>query len=384
MVNHSSKMQNRITPKFKGTLRKIQLVSNNIWFGPIPDPQDEIEQRLTIMADGRVWISRYRLNFELIEKRSFSISSEAVNKIMKRVSGFFKNREPDDLVTDIGSWELSLTNTSGKAFKFRGSLCCFPCSEFGEMSDLIRAELVRNDLFVFDGNPDCVTRIEIDYHRRSNTTPIDSYRTERLTIDRASQTLEHIRELGSDCKITSTYYMPEEITDLLDDIWIDGLSEIEEDPPDALDDPDESKEYTLIIFTKHGEKRTVSGTFDKNGLPVGWEDFIENIYEYVSSYGYCELFDKSIYGKSKRRKSDLIFCNVTFEDGGKTYCYLADSDDYCEGDLVIVPAGHDNHEAVVIIESIEYHQAEDAPFPVEKTKHILRKYEDDDEYLILR
>ena len=75
----------------------------------------------------------------------------------------------------------------------------------------------------------------------------------------------------------------------------------------------------------------------------------------------------------------MIFCNVTFEDGGQTYSYIADSDDYCEGDLVIVPAGQDNHEAVVIIESIEYHQVEDAPFPIEKTKHILRKYEDDDE-----
>jgi hypothetical protein len=69
---------------------------------------------------------------------------------------------------------------------------------------------------------------------------------------------------------------------------------------------------------------------------------------------------------------------VEFEDGGRTYCYLADSDDFCEGDLVVVPAGPDNHEAVVRIESIEYHSSESAPFPVEKIKHIQRKYEENE------
>ncbi len=50
-----------------------------------------------------------------------------------------------------------------------------------------------------------------------------------------------------------------------------------------------------------------------------------------------------------------------------------------EGDLVVVPAGPDNHEAVVRIETIEYHSEDEAPFPVDKTKHILRKYEEDDD-----
>lgn len=66
---------------------------------------------------------------------------------------------------------------------------------------------------------------------------------------------------------------------------------------------------------------------------------------------------------------------VEFEDGGQTYSYLADTDDYEVDDLVVVPAGYDNRETVVRIVSIEYRQPEDAPFPLEKTKHILRKYE---------
>lgn len=70
---------------------------------------------------------------------------------------------------------------------------------------------------------------------------------------------------------------------------------------------------------------------------------------------------------------------MQFEPDGCTYCYLADSDDYDEGDLVVVPAGKANREAVVKIKSVEYHGAENAPYPIEKTKHILRKYEKESE-----
>lgn len=55
---------------------------------------------------------------------------------------------------------------------------------------------------------------------------------------------------------------------------------------------------------------------------------------------------------------------VEFEDGGQTYSYLADTDDYEADDLVVVPAGYDNRETVVRIVSIEYRQPEDAPFPL--------------------
>lgn len=81
---------------FEGTLRKIQLISNNICYGPCPESEDEIEQHLTITADGRVWFSRYRFGNpgsyrELIEKLTFSISPEAVEKIMGAVTDYFGN-----------------------------------------------------------------------------------------------------------------------------------------------------------------------------------------------------------------------------------------------------------------------------------------------------
>lgn len=378
---------------FEGTLQKIQLTSNNICYGPCPEPEDEIEQHLTITSDGRVWLSRCRFGVmgdehELIEKLSFSISTEAVNEIMTAISSYFSDEYDINFVTDVGSWDLTLTNTDGQTYKITGPLIYDLYTPSGGLSDLIRSKLGRNDLFVFDGNPDAITRIEIKYHRNTKIKPRVQEGTtleyvtwdynELLTIDRDSETLEHIREIGTGCKVTNSYYVQEGITRFMDDIDIDAFSEIEGNPPDVVEDPLESKDYTITVFTKHGDTHIVTGTFDKKGLPADWPDFINNVYEFMAFYGLGELFDERVYGKAKRRQSDFIFCNVEFEDGGRTYCYLADSDDFCEGDLVVVPAGPDNHEAVVRIESIEYHSSESAPFPVEKIKHIQRKYEENE------
>lgn len=373
---------------FEGTLQKIQLRSNKICFLP-PEPNDEIKQHLTITADGRVWLSRYRFGtvgneHGLIEKLNFSISPKATDSIMKAVSGYFGNEYPIHLASDVGSWDLTLTNTNGQFYRKIGPLWGDLQTENGGLSDLIRSELERNDLFVFDGNPNYVTKVEIRYHRNTKIKP-DVIRpktareySELLILDRSSETLEHVREIGIGCKIRNIYSIKEDIDDLLNGLGTNVFSEIEGNPPDAIDDPLETKDYTIAIHTKHGGERTVSGTFDRNGLPTDWSKFINTVYDFMTSYGIGELFDERVYGKPKRRQSDCIFCNVKFEDGGRTYCYLADSDEYSEGDLVVVPTGADNREAVVRIESIEYHPAEEAPFPLEKTKRILRKYTKED------
>ena len=45
---------------------------------------------------------------------------------------------------------------------------------------------------------------------------------------------------------------------------------------------------------------------------------------------------------------------------------------------MLVPAGKDNHEAVVEVVNIEYFCEENVPLPIEKTKRIIRKCTDED------
>jgi len=71
--------ENGISPYiFRGSAQKIQITSNNIGYGPCPMPDDEVEQRLTITADGCVWFSGYNFDkgfgkYEKERTRNFSI-----------------------------------------------------------------------------------------------------------------------------------------------------------------------------------------------------------------------------------------------------------------------------------------------------------------------
>lgn len=376
---------------FEGKLQKIQLRTNILQLGFIPYKGREIEQRLTITADGKVWFSRYGYGesakkYDLIEKTNYTISKSATDSIFMAISSYFCKNHNTFVVKDAGIWDLTLTNTEGRTFKFIGCLPVQTQNDLTELSDIIRTNLECQDVFAFDDNPNFVTRIEISYHRRtkvnfSNDPDIIDYiiweYDENFTIDLFSGTLKLIRKINPEYCITNTYSMPNVIQNIFNDISLNIFSEIEENPPDAVDNPLSFREYAITIFTKYGEVRHITGSFDKNGLPADWCKFIENIYDLIAFYGIGEIFDAKIYNKAKRRKSDIIYCNVSFEEFGKTYCYIADSDDYCIGDFVIVPAGVDNHEALVRIESIDYYSADKVPYPLEKTKHILRKYIED-------
>ena len=49
-------------------------------------------------------------------------------------------------------------------------------------------------------------------------------------------------------------------------------------------------------------------------------------FDFIRFYGLGEILDSSVYGKAKRRKSEYIFCSVTFDEGYKSYYYLTNDD----------------------------------------------------------
>lgn len=231
---------------FQGTLKKMRIVSNNICYGPMPDSDDEVEQHLTINDEGRVWFSGYNFGhggerYEKARSKNFKIEKIATDRLLGAIAAYFGNEYDEIIATDIGNWEMELTNTEGTVYKFRGSLCADFDYEGIDLSDLVRDTVGMDDLYAFDGNS----------------------------------------------------------------------------KPDVINRP-------------------------------------------------------------KRRKSEYIFCSVTFDDGYKSYYYLTDDDSIKVGDFVLVPAGKDNHEAVVEVVNIEYFSEENVPLPIEKTKRIIRKCIDED------
>lgn len=251
--------------------------------------------------------------------------------------------------------------------------------------------LAMPDLFVFDGNckPDKVDKITINYHRVTkikrplvNSNTLETFcwdYTEQLVIDRKTETLELTQHIGSGCVISHKYYVQEGVPSFLDELDSDRLFEdMTGNGPDVVTDPNETKDYEIIVEFDKRPQFVIRGTFDKNGLPEDWPELAEGIYGFICCYGLGEILAPSIYLKAKRKVGDYIVCSVEFDEGSKSYYYLAEDDTLAIGDLVLVPVGKDRHTAIVEIVKIEYFPVDKLPFPLNKIKRITRKCSDED------
>lgn len=140
-------------------LRKFTLISNNICYGPCPDPSDEIEQRLTVTANGRVWFTGYvfgeNLGKHTVGRKAYSnIGAASAQKLLDLLEQYFSDDQPIAMATDVGSWVLHL---HGKAVKiYRGSLCEDLVIGNIPLSRYMRSVIPIEGLLAFDGIPDCV------------------------------------------------------------------------------------------------------------------------------------------------------------------------------------------------------------------------------------
>lgn len=237
---------------------------------------------------------------------------------------------------------------------------------------------------------DQVERITIQFHRIlkiHREQPIDAlpnpmtwdYR-EKLSLDRISGILEQVQTIGEACVVTHQYYVPEDIANLLDRLDIPRLLEpLPECPDDLIGNPGDRRLYKIEIIFQHHPPYTLLGYFDRYGLPSYWPEFMEDIWDFIRFYGSGEIISPSLYGAARRRKSDYIFCSVEFVEYGNTYYYLTTDDTIRPGDRVLVPVGKMNAEKAATVTEVEYFQADQAPFPLERTKSILRKLEPSEE-----
>nr|APO26794.1 Sig70_famx3: RNA polymerase sigma-70 factor, TIGR02954 [uncultured bacterium] len=98
----------------------------------------------------------------------------------------------------------------------------------------------------------------------------------------------------------------------------------------------------------------------------------------MQEFSFGEMIFPEVYEKRRRKKGELIYCSVVFDNGLKTYYYRTEDDSLDAGDDVVVPAGSDNHLSIAKIVKVEYFAPADVPFPIEKTKVILRRCTEDD------
>ena len=193
---------------------------------------------------------------------------------------------------------------------------------------------------------------------------------DHLVIDRETETIEDVLQLAEKCDVTRKYHVAEGVSSFLDDLDIESLfTEFNESDEDVLPSPEETALYEVKVEFHRREPRIISGT-----LPTDWPEFIEDLYRFISFYGFGEMFDKKQYARTYRKKNDYIFLSVKFGDYGKSYYYLTNDDTIQVGDQVEVPVGTDGTERIVRVSKKEYFSEDKLPMSLDKVKSIIGRF----------
>ena len=81
---------------------------------------------------------------------------------------------------------------------------------------------------------------------------------------------------------------------------------------------------------------------------------------------------KALY-LTEKSKAVHTYCEVAFDDSGRTYYYRTRNPELRVGDTVYVPFGYKAPKRIGVIVSMENFEGHDVPFPLERTKHIIGK-----------
>ena len=373
---------------FHGNVKKVKIHSNNMGYGFLPREGTEVEQHLTITDDGRVWLTRYAISEDLnfakltkTEQRQFKISSDKAKFLLDKYTKYFRDAYEISFATDVGSFEMQITDDEGKTAYFIGPLICEFEVDGYDLSQLTRDTVEDQTLFVFDNNEfERIERITIDHEHKKKIVAADGQvvtwnPTNHIVIDRKTDTIEYTYKIGTECDVTRKYHVAQGVSNFLDELEYQNLFvEFEEKELDAIIPEDDEATYTATVDFLRGPSRIVAGRYDKQGLPIDWPEFIEDLYDFMSFYGFGEMFDEKQYGRTYRKTNDYIFLSVRFGEYGKTYYYLTEDDTIQVGDQVVVPVGSEGKERIVEVAKKEYYSSDSVPMPIEKVKSIVGKF----------
>lgn len=142
--------------RFSGLVKSVKLHTNIMGYGPTPGADDEIEQEISLFADGKGMFISYNYGdggerCPVREKKSIEVSELTAGYLLSAAGLCFENGLNEDFVCDAGSWDLTITNTEGKVFHYSASVTEGPAIDGNSLSKLFRKHLDMPYLYMFDG-----------------------------------------------------------------------------------------------------------------------------------------------------------------------------------------------------------------------------------------
>lgn len=322
--------------KYDSPIVKLKLFSSYIEVGNTIDEEKRINQYLTIDNTGEVKVSEYHAlkNKDLITKernQTLFYNKYITIDLLAMISTYFEDYLDEEFIEEY--WKLELISENGTSYYFSGALYSIFMYNHEDLSTLIRNILAIKDLILFDAifKVDRIDNITINLNRKIKReypgrtkfeTPfmVDINYHESIVIDRASETLEHTYGIDKISMISHKYQIQHFISDLLNEFESDELfMRVESNQDNRIINLDNIAEYNIVVKYQNRLDKVIKGHFDKQGLPKDYAQFIEKVFNFISYVGLGELFNPKVYNYRPRRKDDLIYCKVQFNNSKKSY-----------------------------------------------------------------
>jgi hypothetical protein len=134
--------------------------------------------------------------------------------------------------------------------------------------------------------------------------------------------------------------------------------------------------YTLTALYEDETGITHHGVYDRVHIPEkSWMNLIATLQSFLNMFAFGNFINLGGF-MNAMKPGEVKYCGVEFSESGQIYHYRTTDLRIAVGDVVIVPVGEDNYEREVTVRSIEFCRWDDTPYPLEKTKQILRKADD--------
>ena len=109
---------------------------------------------------------------------------------------------------------------------------------------------------------------------------------------------------------------------------------------------------------------------------TAWANVVAMMRNFLGLFAFGDIVNMEGF-MNAMRTGEVKYCGVEFSQGGKLYHYRTTNLGIHVGDEVVVPVGDANYEKIATVKSVEFCRWDDTPYPLEKTKEIIRKADEE-------
>lgn len=371
---------------FKGKLVKIRMRSYG--FSNVASQLQNEEELLEITPDGIVKLSATRIDGR--EKCKAQIPVDDAAYIFNAFTTVFSEYKKEKVPGYFGFWKVRLLTDEDEVFFYHGSNGQDYMYEGKTLTEILRERTTLEELNGFAMRIDeksHVSSIDISFRQtvaedaaekvaEKNHQPMEDI-TERLVISNRTHEIVYNRRVGNHKRVSLSFEMPEAVKNLLAWYGEQPLFEPGEMNPKPVAEEDISRTYQITVLYSDKKSASYSGSFDKEGLPDNWADFISRVAAFFDTESLGEMFNARTFDRVTAREDEVVFCGVEILGVVGVRYYRCD-DDVRLNDVVIVPTPAKKQNLAGQVVELRRCKATAIPKELQKAKDVLYTIKDKD------